>query len=106
VADVPLDSDPGKAVVDLSARLTCRTPEFKELADVLRVECGPLSKEAERALRAELDARVAHLYGLSKHQLDAILADFDQSASSEASPVRPSEEYKRLVREEFDRLAE
>ncbi|MGW4330556.1 Eco57I restriction-modification methylase domain-containing protein [Nocardia sp. NPDC004573] len=106
VADVPLDRGPGKTVVDLSARLTCRTPEFNELAQVLGVECGPLSQGQEQALRAALDARIAHLYGLSAHQLELVLADFAQSASSESSPVRPNVEYKQLVRQEFARLVQ
>ncbi|GAB3453816.1 Eco57I restriction-modification methylase domain-containing protein [Actinophytocola sediminis] len=106
VADVPLGHGPGKAVVDLSGRLTCRTSEFDELAEVLGIDCGPLAKDTERALRAELDARIAHLYGLSSTQLELILADFDQSASGEGSPVRPGQAYKRLVREEFARLAQ
>ncbi|HEU5159279.1 MAG TPA: N-6 DNA methylase [Streptosporangiaceae bacterium] len=106
VADVPLDDGPGAEIVRLSGRLTCRTAEFDELAEVLDVECGPLPKELERDLRAELDARVAHLYGLSAHQLELILADFRQSADREGSPVRPNDEYKQLVREHFERLAE
>ncbi|MFE2390547.1 Eco57I restriction-modification methylase domain-containing protein [Streptomyces althioticus] len=105
VADVPLDAGPGAEVVRLSARLSCRTPEFEELAEVMGVECGPLEKEKERDLRAEIDAQVARLYGLSASQLDLILSDFRQSADAEGSPVRPSEEYKALVREHFARLA-
>lgn len=106
IADTPLDRGLGKAVVELSGRLTCRTSEFKELADVLGVECGPLAKGTEQALRAELDARIAHLYGLSQTQLELVLADFDQSASGEGSPVRPGQAYKQLVRDEFARLAQ
>ncbi|MER8219002.1 N-6 DNA methylase [Streptomyces sp. NPDC094143] len=105
VPDVPLDEGPGAEVVRLSGRLTCRTAEFNELAEALGVDCGGLTKEEEKALRAELDARVAHLYGLSASQLELILADFRQSADSDGSPVRPSEEYKALVREHFARLA-
>ncbi|GGX29711.1 hypothetical protein GCM10010297_58900 [Streptomyces malachitofuscus] len=105
VPDVPLDHGDGAEVVRVSGRLTCRTPEFRELAEVLGVECAPLAKDEEYNLRAELDARVAHLYGLSASQLDLILADFRQSADSEGSPVRPGEEYKQLVREHFARLA-
>ncbi|MFC8419459.1 Eco57I restriction-modification methylase domain-containing protein [Streptomyces sp. NPDC057236] len=105
IADVPLDTGPGARIVDLSGRLTCRTAEFDELADVLGVECAPLPKGKEYVLRAELDARVAHLYGLSASQLELILADFRQSADTDGSPVRPSEEYKALVREHFARLA-
>jgi len=42
IADVPLDHGPGAEVVRLSARLTCRSQEFAELAQVLDVECAPL----------------------------------------------------------------
>jgi hypothetical protein len=72
---------------------------------VLGTECGPLPRARERALRAELDARVARLYGLSAVHLDLVLANFRQSADSEGSPVRPDEAYKDMVRREFARLA-
>ncbi|MEU8202921.1 N-6 DNA methylase [Streptosporangium sp. NPDC049046] len=106
IADVPLAHGLGAEIVRLSARLTCRTPEFDELAEVLGVECAPLSKAEERELRAELDARIAHLYGLSADHLELILADFKQSADSEGSPVRPDEDYKNLIRRHFIRLAD
>lgn len=104
VPDVPLDNGPGADIVQISARLTCRSFEFEDLAQVLGVGCEPLSSEAERNLRAELDARVARLYGLSAEQLELILADFRQSAGAEGSPVRPDEGYKELVRKHFARL--
>ena len=104
IADIPLDSGPGAEIVGLSARLTCRSPDFAELAEVLGCECGPLKPGQERALRAELDARVARLYGLSATQLDLVLADFRQSADADGSRVRPDDEYKALVRREFARL--
>ncbi|MGQ4383540.1 Eco57I restriction-modification methylase domain-containing protein [Streptomyces sp. SAS_270] len=105
IADIPLDRGPGAEIVRRSARLTCRTSEFDELADALGVECGPLLRKEESELRSELDALVAHVYGISAPQLEMILADFRQSASMEGSLVRPSEEYKELVREHFARLA-
>ncbi|SCF20283.1 Methyltransferase domain-containing protein [Micromonospora haikouensis] len=106
VADIPLEGGPGFEVVQLSARLICRAPEFAELAEVLNVECGPLVPDEERKLRADLDARVAFLYGLDRKQLELILADFRQSESAESSPVRPDEGYKDLVRQYFAALAE
>ena len=105
VADVSLEDGPGVDVVRLSGRLICRGPEFAELADVLGVECGPLGSSDEYGLRAELDARVAHLYGLSAAQLQLVLDDFRQSESAESSPVRPSDAYKDQVRAHFDKLA-
>lgn len=106
IADVALDHGAGKAILDLSARLTCRTPEFDELAQVLKVECGPLTKDEERAMRAELDARIFHLYDLDADQVELVLAGFRQSASEESSPVRPDDAYKQLVRDQFTRLAQ
>jgi hypothetical protein len=105
VIDVRLDEGPGEEVVRISARLTCRSPQFDELAEVLGVDCAPLSREEERELRAELDARVARLYGLNAEQLELILADFRQSESAESSPVRPNDEYKDRVRHYFKALA-
>jgi hypothetical protein len=105
IVDVPLDEGPGLEVVRLSGRLTCRTLEFDELADVLGVECAPLTLETERQLRAELDARIAKLYDLSQQQLDLVLADFRQTESAESSPVRPDDEYKDLVRRHFEIFA-
>ncbi|TDE25151.1 N-6 DNA methylase [Actinomadura sp. 6K520] len=104
VPDVPLDRGAGAEIVRLSGRLTCRGTEFDDLAEVLDVECGPLTRELERDLRAQLDARVAHLYGLSEQHLGLVLADFRQSADREGSPVRPDEAYKQLVRMHFARL--
>jgi hypothetical protein len=106
IPDVPLTGDgPGAEAVRVSARLICRSSEFDELANVLGVDCAPLSREEERELRAELDARVARLYGLNAEQVELILADFRQSESAESSPVRPNDEYKDLVRHHFKALA-
>jgi hypothetical protein len=104
IADVPLDGGTGAEVVRRSARLTCRSADFAELAEVLAVGCGPLSYEEERTLRAGLDALIAHLYCLSEEHLELVLADFWQSAGAEGSPVRPDEDYKDLVRREFAQL--
>lgn len=106
VPDVPLDGADGAEVVRLAGRLACRTEQFEELAQTLGVECGPLAPEEERTLRAQVDARVARLYGLHARQLDLILADFRQSESVERSPVRPDDSYKDLVRQYFKPLAD
>ena len=106
IADVPLDHGPGAEIVRLSARLTCRSAGLRgarrRCSGWSARRCRPVRS---RALRAELDARVAHLYGLSADQLELILADFRQSADAEGSPVRPDDAYKQLVRQEFARLA-
>ncbi len=106
IADTSLVVGPGAEVVRLSARLTCRGPEFDELARVLGVESVPISLDEERQLRAQIDARVAHLYGLTAKHLEVILSDFRRTESAESSPVRPDEGYKDLVRQYFAALAE
>ncbi len=105
IADIPLESGLGADIARLAGRLTCRNPEFAELASVLGIACAPLLPGEEQALRAELDARVARLYGLSAAHLELVLADFRQSADAEGSPVRPDDRYKALVRREFARLS-
>jgi len=66
-------------IVERAARLICTTPEFDDLAT--EVGLGSHRKgatdPAERArLRAELDALVAHLYGLTEDEFAYILTTF------------------------------
>ena len=63
-------------IVSRSARLICTSAEFAPLwASVFPGE--PMPTGADRAaLRAELDALVAHLYGLSESEFAHILATF------------------------------
>lgn len=82
-------SDPAFApIVERAAKLVCTTPEFQEMKDELgkmkKPDGSPLfhpssfiSHPSERAqLRAELDAIVARLYGLSESELAHILSTF------------------------------
>jgi hypothetical protein len=104
IPDPPPDSTRRAAIVALAGRLTCRSPAFDDLAGVLQVPCGPLARADEVCLRAELDAHVAHLYGLSKDQLVRLLADFRRSRG-EGTPVSPDDAYKQTVVDYFDRGA-
>jgi Putative DNA-binding domain len=66
-------------IVQAAAKLICTTPEFDELAVSagLRSSIDGVTDEAGRAaLRAELDGRVAHLYGLSESEFTHILGTF------------------------------
>jgi hypothetical protein len=74
------------------------------VAGVLGVSCGRLDHDEEVRLRVELDAHVAHLYGLDKDQLVRVLADFRRSRG-EGTPVPPDDDYKARVLERFDNLA-
>jgi hypothetical protein len=103
IPDPPPASQRRAAIVDRAGRLTCRSPAFDDLAGVLGVPCGPLGRDEEVRLRVELDAHVAHLYGLSKDQLVRVLADFRRSRG-EGTPVPPDDAYKAAVLDAFDRL--
>ena len=103
IPDPPVDGPERAAIVELAGRLTCVSPAFDELAQVVGVRCGPLSTSERLALRAELDARVTHLYGLSEAQLRLVLADF-RASKGEGTPVPPNDAYKQAVLDQFERL--
>lgn len=69
------------AIVPRAARLTCTRPEFADLWGQVMgepwTEASGATDTAERQqLRDELDAIVAHLYGLSRDDFDHILGTF------------------------------
>ena len=69
------------AIVPRAARLTCTAPAFADLwGEVMGepwTEASGATHPAERArLRDEIDAIVAHLYGLSSREFDHILGTF------------------------------
>ncbi len=71
-----------RPIVERAARLICTTPEFDDLAkEILGGQASSravgATDPAERAkLRAELDALVAHLYGLTEEEFAYILTTF------------------------------
>jgi hypothetical protein len=70
-----------EAIVPRAARLTCTTPAFAALwQDVMNEPWdeskGVTAPAARQTLRAELDALVAHLYGLSAADFAHILTTF------------------------------
>ncbi len=69
------------AIVPLAARLTCTTPAFAALwqqvvGTAWSPEVAAVDPVERAALRRELDALVAHLYGLSRDEFDHILRTF------------------------------
>jgi len=103
IPDPPVSSERRAAIVEHAARLTCRSRAFDDLASVLGVPCAPLGRDEEVRLRTELDAHVAHLYGLDKDQLVRVLADFRRSRG-EGTPVPPDDAYKAAVLQAYDEL--
>ena len=75
--------DPAFApIVERAAKLICVTPEFDDLLkdlsgfEYLKGLTGVTDPAARAQLRAELDAMIAHLYGLTESELAHILSTF------------------------------
>ncbi|MCZ7590133.1 MAG: hypothetical protein M5U27_15010 [Gaiella sp.] len=93
----PLDDETYEAIATAAARLSCPDERFAEFAQATGVEVGPLSPDERDALRAEIDARVAHAWGLDQADLETIFADFTLDAVPEP--------YRRRVRARLDELS-
>lgn len=65
-----------KRVVALAGRLACPDDRFAEWAKSVGVSHGPLDTKCKDGMVRELDAVVAHLYGLSEPQLVHVFKTF------------------------------
>jgi hypothetical protein len=63
-------------VVALAGRLAAHDRRLRAWARAVGVECGSLAADEQTDMIAELDAVVAHLYGLTEQQLVHIFATF------------------------------
>jgi hypothetical protein len=83
-----------KPIVERAAALICTTPEFDDLrAELLESKLMSLDSDKQQ-LRAELDAIIAHLYGLTESEFAHILKTF---------PI-VKEEIKTAAMAEFKKL--
>ena len=84
-------SDPRfRAIAERAARLICVTPEYDALAATVGLgdhHAGVTDPAARNAIRAELDALVAQLYGLSEEELAHILTTFPNVEQAQKSAV-------------------
>ncbi|WP_415791733.1 helix-turn-helix domain-containing protein [Deinococcus saxicola] len=90
-------------IVQAAARLICTAPEFDDLAKAagLRGSVEGVTDEVGRAaLRAGLDGRVAHLYGLTEAEFTHILGTFPLVAQEVKDAAMA--EFKRLAPPEGD----
>ena len=62
----------------LAGRLASPDKRFATWAKSVGVECGPLQDDEKQDMIAELDAVVAHLYGLTSKQLEHIFETFHE----------------------------
>ncbi len=67
-----------KRVVELAGRLACPDDRFAAWAESVGVDHGPLPADEKEDMIHELDAVVAHLYGLSEPQLVHIFETFHE----------------------------
>ncbi|HCO14147.1 MAG TPA: hypothetical protein DIT46_08170 [Gemmatimonadetes bacterium] len=65
-----------KRVIKLAGRLACPDDRFVGWAKEVGVECGPLADDEKQDMIHELDAVVAHLYGLTQDHLIHIFETF------------------------------
>ena len=65
-------------VVALAGRLACPDDRFTTWAKTIGVICGPLAADEKEYMICELDAVVAHLYGLDERQLVHVFKTFHE----------------------------
>jgi len=63
-------------VIELSGRLAAVDDRYADWADTVKVDYGPLNEKKKQDLMYELDAVVAHLYGLSREHVEVIFETF------------------------------
>jgi hypothetical protein len=96
----PPRSDPRRQRVGiLAGRLACVDDRFVVFANRSGVNYGPLEPAEKAAMIAELDAVVAHIYGLSSDELKLLFEDFPATEAG-VSPAR-----RAAVLEHFARWA-
>jgi hypothetical protein len=64
--------------VAVAGRLACPDKRYRKWADAVGVECGRLPDDEKEDMIHELDAVVAHLYGLSEPQIAHIFETFHE----------------------------
>ncbi|HEX5467672.1 MAG TPA: DNA methyltransferase, partial [Gaiellaceae bacterium] len=93
-----LNDETYEAIATAAARLSCPDERFADFAAATDIEVGPLEPDERDALRAEIDARVAHAWGLDATDLETIFADFTLDAVPEP--------YRQRVRDRFAELGD
>lgn len=97
-------------VVELSGRLAAVDDRYADWADAVGVDYGPLDEDTKQEKIYELDAVVAHLYGLSRENLEVIFETFHDGWDYEERLERVLDYYAdwadRLDLDHADREAE
>ena len=75
----PWESTPWKRIGKLAARLSCVDDRFAKFATDMEVGCGPLDDGERNDMLAEIDASVAHAYGLTGDETLSLFTDFTEN---------------------------
>jgi hypothetical protein len=81
-------------VVNLSGRLAAVDDRYADWADAVGVEYGPLDEETKQEKIYELDAVVAHLYGLTREHVEVIFETFHDGWNCEERLERVLDYYE------------
>jgi hypothetical protein len=92
------DGDLWQRVVALAGRLAAPDDRFTEWADAVGVEHGALEENEKQDMMHELDAAVAHLYGLSEPQLVHIFETFHEGWDHQDRLGATLKHYRRLAK--------
>jgi hypothetical protein len=79
--------DPGRhadRIIALAGRLSFADDRYARFAERAKVEGWPLRPDDRQAAEAEIDALVAHAYGLTEEDLRVIFEDFNEQALTTA----------------------
>ncbi len=79
--------------IELSGRLAAVDDRYADWADAVGVEYGPLDEDTKQEKIYELDAVVAHLYGLTREHVEVIFETFHENWDHEERLTRVLEYY-------------
>jgi len=86
--------------IALAGRLASRDEQFSKWASAIGVKCGPLEPDDKEDMIHELDAVVAHLYGLTEYRLRHIFETFHEGWDN-ASRMEATLKHYRSWREKI-----
>ncbi len=93
----PRDDERWRRVVSLAGRLASPDKRFATWAKAVGVEHGPLQDAEKQDMITELDAVVAHLYGLNEKQLVHIFETFHEGWDYEPRLTAVLSHFRRLM---------
>jgi hypothetical protein len=86
-----------EAIAERAARLSCVDDRFAEFAEACGVKTELLDPEERSRLIAEIDALVAHAYGLDEADLEVVFSDFTVDAVPDGRRADVREAFERPV---------